>query len=190
MTAGRESFIAAREPMALILEQLLALAGQSALATSATGRALVAGAGVVSLVVFSFFCKFVYRAWILRGIPGPLPLPFVGHLYLPEAPAVLRFLSTCRRKYGRVFHFWPGNSSLIVVAEPVAARAILTDGRKFVKGPDYTEKFSVCFGEGLVTSRDPKHKRDRACLGRYLTRDAVLRHLRMMQALTETAMDE
>ena len=103
---------------------------------------------------------------------------------------MLRFLSTCRRKYGRVFHFWPGNSSLIVVAEPVAARAILTDGRKFVKGPDYTEKFSVCFGEGLVTSRDPKHKRDRACLGRYFTRDAVLRHLRMMQALTETAMDE
>ena len=54
-------------------------------------------------------------------------------------------------------------------------RAILTDGRKFVKGPDYTEKFSVCFGEGLVTSIDQKHARARFLVLAHSDAGAVLR---------------
>ena len=43
-----------------------------------------------------------------------------------------------------------------------AAREALSDPRTFVKGPDYKEKFSFVFGDGLVTSVGEKHKTDRA----------------------------
>ena len=49
-------------------------------------------------------------------------------------------------------------SPYVVVSDKAAAREILSDTKVFVKGSDYTEKFGVAFGEGLVTSNGETHK--------------------------------
>ena len=64
----------------------------------------------------------------------------------------MRFLTTQAQKYGKTFLFWPGNKAFLVCMDVDKVRQILTDTKKFIKGDDYTMKFSVVFGEGLVTS--------------------------------------
>ena len=58
-----------------------------------------------------------------------------------------------------------------------AAREALSDPRTFVKGPDYKEKFSFVFGDGLVTSVGEKHKHDRALFAKYFTQKKIETHL-------------
>lgn len=94
------------------------------------------------------------------------------------------------KKYGKIFVFWPGNSAVIVVSDPVAARQVLTDSRTFIKGPDYTEKFSVVFGQGLVTSNGEQHRKDRMCLGKYFVRTNVDKHIRMIGEQSLKMMEE
>ena len=53
--------------------------------------------GAVSFSAFLLaFIQFALTSWKLRAIGGPLALPIVGHLYLPGAPQVMRFLSNLR----------------------------------------------------------------------------------------------
>ncbi len=53
--------------------------------------------GAVALSAFLLaFVQYVAVSWKLRAIGGPLALPIVGHLYMPGAPQVMRFLSNLR----------------------------------------------------------------------------------------------
>ena len=69
-------------------------------------------------------------------------------------------------------------------------RQILTDTKSFIKGDDYTMKFSVVFGEGLVTANGERHKHDRSCLGKYFLRSSIEAKLEMICKQTKMAMDE
>ncbi|GMI37072.1 hypothetical protein TeGR_g67, partial [Tetraparma gracilis] len=89
-----------------------------------------------------------------------------------------------RRKYGKVFTFWPGNEPMIVVAEPKMVRQILTDTQTFIKGSDYSNKFALVFGEGLVTSNGSKHKTDRSCLAKYFIKSGVEKYMGFMCSQT------
>jgi cytochrome P450 len=52
-------------------------------------------------------------------------------------------------------------------------RRILSDSRTFYKGQDYTDRFGVIFGEGLVTSNGEKHRKDRSIFGKFFIRSSV-----------------
>ena len=52
--------------------------------------------GVCGSLFLIAFAQYAQVAWKLRAIRGPLALPIVGHLYLPGAPQVMRFLSGLR----------------------------------------------------------------------------------------------
>ena len=74
----------------------------------------------LSLVLFRY-CKQMMN---LARIPGPFALPLVGHLYKPEVILIMKYFSSCRRRYGRFFQFWPGNTPVLVVAHPEAVRKV------------------------------------------------------------------
>jgi len=74
--------------------------------------------------------------------------------------------------------------------DPNYVKQVLTDSHTFVKGPEYVEKFSKAFGEGLVTSTGEKHKGDRRLLGRFFVRSNIEKYLPMMSRHTHTLFDE
>ena len=92
------------------------------------------------------FLVHAARAFRLRKFRGPLSLPLVGNLYDPACMAVITYIRKMTKIHGKMFTFWPGMSPMLVCSEPQAVRQILTDTKAFVKGSDYTEKFSVVFG--------------------------------------------
>eukprot|EP00519_Triparma_laevis_P005933 CAMPEP_0182513464 /NCGR_PEP_ID=MMETSP1321-20130603/34026_1 /TAXON_ID=91990 /ORGANISM="Bolidomonas sp., Strain RCC1657" /LENGTH=420 /DNA_ID=CAMNT_0024720485 /DNA_START=93 /DNA_END=1355 /DNA_ORIENTATION=+ len=95
-----------------------------------------------------------------------------------------------RRKHGKIFAFWPGNSPMIVVMEPKCVRQILTDTKTFIKGADYSNKFALVFGEGLVTSNGDKHRGDRGCLSKFFVRGAIEKYMDYMVQETQLMIQE
>ena len=55
---------------------------------------------------------------------------------------------------------------LVFVADAKALRQVLTQPDTFTKGPDYSVRFKLAIGNGLVTSIGHDHKRQRAVLAR------------------------
>lgn len=103
---------------------------------------------------------------------------------------IITYVRRMTEKHGKMFTFWPGMSPMLVCSEPSAVRQILTDTKAFVKGTDYTQKFSVVFGDGLVTSNGEKHKHDRGCLARFFAPANINKHLPMFVFETLRIMDE
>ncbi|GMH59924.1 hypothetical protein TrST_g7669 [Triparma strigata] len=145
----------------------------------------VIGAGLAVMIV-----QFLMEMLKISHIPATLALPLVGHLYHPGAPMVMKFLSVMRRRHGKIFAFWPGNSPMIVVMEPKCVRQILTDTKTFIKGADYSNKFALVFGEGLVTSNGDKHRGDRGCLSKFFVRGAIEKYMDFMVQETQLMIQE
>ena len=149
--------------------------------------------GIFSLIVGGFFYAtyiFAERKRRLGDFPGPFALPIIGNLYDPSTISILTYIKKMSQRYGKIFVFWAGPSPMLVVTEPRLARAILADTATFIKGADYTEKFGLVFGDGLVTSTGKKHKEDRACLGKYFIQSKVTDHIPLFVAETHRALNE
>ena len=71
------------------------------------------------------------------------------------------YLIKMRKRLGKFFLFWGGNTPFLVIADPTSVRQILSDNKSFIKGDDYQKAFALAFGQGLVTSNSEKHRRDR-----------------------------
>eukprot|EP00624_Nannochloropsis_granulata_P007377 evm.model.NODE_7421_length_28612_cov_28.772577.8 len=131
--------------------------------------------GYFVVVHIIFFLMDVIK---LSKIPGPVPVPVLGNLYDRMAlTSFIGWLSKLRRKYGKIYRVFTGSRAYVVLMDKVAAREALSDPRTFVKGPDYKEKFSFVFGDGLVTSVGEKHKTDRALFAKYFTQKKIEMHL-------------
>lgn len=103
---------------------------------------------------------------------------------------IITYLRKQSKIHGKMFSFWPGMNPYLVISDKAAAREVLSDTHVFVKGSDYTDKFGVVFGEGLVTSNGSTHKEDRACLGKFFTKASIDVHLGMFCRETMRMMDE
>jgi len=136
-------------------------------------------AAVSLLVILYFTSLFVGQCWTLRAFRGPLAIPLVGNCYQSEALFLLRYLSKLRKRFGKIFTFFAFTKPYLVVCDPVAVRRILSDTKTFVKGVDYTNQFSVAFGEGLVTSNGEKHKKDRGTFGKYFIKTNISNYMAM-----------
>lgn len=113
-------------------------------------------------------------------------------MYSSHAFFLLQFigwLSKLRRQYGKIYRVFTGNRAYIILMDKVAAREALSDPRTFVKGPDYKEKFSMIFGDGLVTSVGEKHKMDRALFAKYFTQKKIEQHIPILCEQTLRAID-
>jgi len=149
--------------------------------------------GIFSLIIRGLLYGtyvFFERSKQLRDFPGPLALPIIGNLYDPGTVSILTYVKKMSQRYGKIFVFWAGPSPMLVVTESRLARVILADTVTFIKGPDYTEKFGLVFGDGLVTSTGKKHREDRACLGKYFIQSNVVDYIPMFMSETHRALDE
>lgn len=120
---------------------------------------------------------------------GPLAFPIVGNIFTKESLVFMRYLASCRKKFGTVFVYFALTKPYLVITEPNAARRILSDSKTFVKGDDYTSKFNVVFGQGLVTSTGEKHKNDRACFGKYFVRVNLAKQMDRINAVAQAALE-
>ncbi|KAG2451987.1 hypothetical protein HYH02_003758 [Chlamydomonas schloesseri] len=68
-------------------------------------------------------CAPVTR-WRLRHVPGPWPLPFLGHLPAITARDLVMYCNDVARQYGPVAQVWVAARPWIVVSDPAAARKI------------------------------------------------------------------
>lgn len=137
-----------------------------------------------------FVLLFLSQCWQLRNFRGPLAIPLVGNCYQSEALYLLRYLSKLRKRFGKNFTFFAFTKPFLVVCDPNAVRRILTDSKLFTKGKDYTETFSVAFGQGLVTSNGERHHKDKAIFFKYFTRSNIAKHMSMVNKKTSHAIDE
>ena len=140
--------------------------------------------------VLFIFTIYIFKRLKYRHFDGPLPLPLIGNLYHPKATSIISYLNSCIHKYGPIFTFWAGYKPMLVVSDPIIVRKILTDTNTFIKGTDYTEKFSIVFGKGLVTSNGTKHKDDRRCLGRFFTKTHISKYHEIICDLTDQMIEE
>ena len=127
--------------------------------------------GLFSLYATKNYAVHQYK---LRNFKGPLAVPLLGNCYSPAVVASLfKFLSSCRKTYGKVFRIFLFHTPVVVVCDPPIVRRILSDTRTFPKGEKYTKIFGIVFGGGLVTSAAEKHKADKALFNKYFIRSSV-----------------
>eukprot|EP00636_Phaeomonas_parva_P003053 CAMPEP_0118850862 /NCGR_PEP_ID=MMETSP1163-20130328/524_1 /TAXON_ID=124430 /ORGANISM="Phaeomonas parva, Strain CCMP2877" /LENGTH=507 /DNA_ID=CAMNT_0006783105 /DNA_START=222 /DNA_END=1745 /DNA_ORIENTATION=+ len=157
-----------------------------------TSMQVAVGVAAFMLLVNAYMVtKFLLHCWKMRDYAGPLPLPLVGNLLDPLfIRSLIVFISTMRKRYGKMFVIWPGNSPLLVVMEPKNVRQILSDTKRFPKGKRYTEFFGTGFGQGLVTSTHEKHKKDRACLGKYFIKGNLQQYMGKVAEFTGEAVQK
>lgn len=151
--------------------------------------ALVVGVAIFAFVLYGIV-QYAITSWTLRKFRGPLALPFVGNCYTPQAVQFLRYLGTLRSRYGKIYKFFNFTKAYLVVCDPVIVRRILSDSKTFYKGSDYSTKFARYFGEGLVTSNNEKHRKDRSLLGRFFIRTSVLKNVNQMNEMTVATIKE
>ena len=89
-----------------------------------------------------FIYIWVQQCIMLKNFSGPLALPLVGNCYNAEALYLLRYLSSLRRRYGKIFTFFAFTKPYLVICDPVVVRRILSDTKTFNKGLDDTNQFA------------------------------------------------
>ncbi|CAN0156842.1 unnamed protein product, partial [Ectocarpus fasciculatus] len=144
---------------------------------------LIIAACVGAAVLLYYSQIFLRQIWLLRAFKGPLALPIVGNIYTAEAVVFLKYLATCRKRFGNVFVYFAFTKPYLVVTEPSIARRVMSDSKTFPKGDDYATKFNIAFGKGLVTSEGEKHKADRAVFGKYFVRLNIAKYLPRINSL-------
>ncbi len=140
----------------------------------------------------ALYFTLVWLKWCikLRAFSGPLSIPFIGNCYQAEALFLMKYLSKLRKRFGKQFTFFAFAKPYLVVCDPAIVRRVLSDTKTFYKGLDYTDQFSVAFGEGLVTSNGDRHRKDRGHFGKYFTKMNIASYMEMVNRKTNETIDQ
>ena len=144
--------------------------------------------GMLSLYITK---NFIVHQHKLRHFRGPLAVPLLGNCYSPAVVASLfKFLSSCRKSYGKIFRIFLFHTPFVVVCDPAIVRRILSDTTTFPKGEKYSKIFGIIFGGGLVTSAADKHNADKAMFNRFFIRSSVSKLIPSMNQHVLSGIDE
>ena len=141
---------------------------------------------------FYFLALFFFYKWKYRHFRGPMALPVIGNFQVLDKKGVslIGFLSKQRRQIGNIFVFFGLWHARLIICDPFVVRRILSDPKAFPKGKDYTERFAVIFGAGLVTSNGEKHKHDRSIFSKYFIRSNIVKMAKLMNEIADSAIDD
>lgn len=96
------------------------------------------------------------------------------------------------KAYGKVFVFYPAwifSTPLIFVSDIKAIRQILVDTKTFMKGADYTLRFSVALGNGLVNSTGETHRKQRMNVAKYFGKTKINEKMNDVQRIYYQTME-
>jgi cytochrome P450 len=120
----------------------------------------------------------------VAAIPGPKSSPLDRLMYRP-ARDPLAFFTNLARTYGDVAGYRMGGEQLVFVNSPSSIRDILvTNNRFFVKGRGL-QRSKRLLGEGLLTSEDPLHVRQRRLMQPAFHRDRIAGYADTMVAYAD-----
>jgi cytochrome P450 len=106
------------------------------------------------------------------ALPGPKSSPLAQLIYRPGRDP-LAFFTNLARTYGDIAAFRMGGERLVLVNAPHYVRDILvTHNRNFIKGRGL-QRSKRLLGEGLLTSEDPVHLRQRRLMQPAFHRDRI-----------------
>lgn len=116
--------------------------------------------------------------------PGPRPSPLNQLIYRPGRDP-LAFFTNLARTYGDVVAYRMGGERLVFVNAPHYVRDILvTHNRFFMKGRGL-QRSKRLLGEGLLTSEDPTHLRQRRLMQPAFHRDRIAAYGQTMVAYAD-----
>ncbi|XP_006200611.1 cytochrome P450 2J2-like isoform X2 [Vicugna pacos] len=125
--------------------------------------------GVLSLctlllgaIAFLFFTDFIRKRHPKNYPPGPLRLPFVGHLFHLDFENVHLSLQRFVKKYGNVFRLEVGDfSSVVITGLPLIKEAFVHQGQNFANRPVTPFIERVFKNKGLIMSNGQVWKEQR-----------------------------
>jgi cytochrome P450 len=118
------------------------------------------------------------------ALPGPKLSPLDQLIYRPGRNPLV-FFTNLARTYGDVVGYRMGGDQMVFVNAPHYIRDILvTHNRSFIKGRGL-QRSKRLLGEGLLTSEDPLHLRQRRLMQPAFHRDRIAAYGQMMVAYAE-----
>ena len=122
------------------------------------------------------------------ALPGPKLSPLDQLIYRPGRNP-LAFFTNLARTYGDVAAYRMGGEQLVFVNTPQYVRDVLvTNNRFFIKGRGL-QRSKRLLGEGLLTSEDPTHLRQRRLMQPAFHRDRIAAYGETMVAYTARLRD-
>lgn len=147
-------------------------------------------AALAAATVLYFLYIYVRHLWILRKFKGPFPFPIIGNCYDPDVvQSILKYFAKARRSYGSIFVFFTFSQASLVVLDPIVVRRILSDGRAFPISTQCTNIFRYILGNGLVTSLNEVHRKDKEIFATYFTREAIAGRSFAFNVIADQAVD-
>ena len=118
---------------------------------------------IILQILFSYYISiYIYNLWKYRKFNGPLPLPIIGNLYNFKNFSFINLINRLYKEYGKIFKFFIFSRPFIVITKPELMKIILGDSNNFYKDdPFYKNGLGITFRQGLVTSNNEKHKKDK-----------------------------
>jgi len=120
-----------------------------------------------------------------RGYPPRLRAPWPGAFALAIARSPLGFVQRAAAAGGDLVRVRAAGRTIVVVAHPELAREVLvTQQKKFARGFAH-RGLKLVLGEGLLTSEDPLHRRQRRVVQPAFHRERIAGYARAMSAAAE-----
>jgi len=111
--------------------------------------------------------------------PGPPPTLFRRMIYRPGRDPLV-FFTDLARTYGDLVHLHMGGEHLFIVSDPQHIKDVLvTHNANFMKGRGL-DRAKRLLGQGLLTSEDPLHLRQRRLMQPAFHRDRIIGYGRTM----------
>ncbi|XP_024986068.1 cytochrome P450 711A1 [Cynara cardunculus var. scolymus] len=144
------------------------------------------------LALFAGILVYFYGPlWGVRKVPGPPPIPFVGHLPLlaQHGPDLFALLAT---KYGPIFRFHMGRQPLVIVADAELCREVGI--KKFKDIPNRSIPSPIMSSplhkKGLFWVRDSRWSTMRNTIVSVYQPSHLAKLVPTMQSIVETALQD